>query len=435
MKKIFIFNLVIIISIIYLAGNPLWKQQGECLPLALANQKINITFSYGHDPTGYNERMVREFEKQNPDIKVKIIELPSSVDIQHSKYATTLGAGDESVDVFAVDIIWTPEFASAGWILPLDKYFHPEVQKAYLKGPMEAVKYKGRIYAVPWYCNAGMIFYRKDLLKKEKLNPPDTWKELVDTAKLLEKKYQISGFVWQAYRYEGLVCNFLEYLWGNNAEVFDKDGKIVLDSKGAQEALEFMKDLIHTYKISPVAVTSYQEQDSLIAFIQGKSAFLRSWPYVYQIAMYGKESKIKGNVGIIPIVGKKTKAFGTLGTWNLAVSKFSKHPDEAWKLVKFLTGYYAQKQMVLESGLNPSLKAVYFDKEVINKAPHLKIFLKIFEEGKPRPVSPLYPKISIILQRQVHRAITGEIEPGQALVESSWRIKEVYKKYGKYLNI
>ncbi|MBI2264486.1 MAG: ABC transporter substrate-binding protein [Armatimonadetes bacterium] len=400
--------------------------RGEKL-LASSARHITLTFSAGHDPSGIHEALIRRFEETHPDIKIRVLELPNSTDGQHERYVTALAAEDSSLDVIAADIIWPPEFASAGWLLPLDPFLPPSEQKKFIDGATQGVRYKGKLYAVPWFCNAGLLFYRKDLLEKEGLSPPRTWDDLLKAAGLLQRKYKIDGLVFQAARYEGLVCDFLEYLWGNGGDVFDKDGNITIDRPEAIEALQFLTDLIHKHRLTARAVTSYQEQESFIAFTQGHAAFLRSWPYVYMLS-FGKDSRVAGKVGMVPMVYNKGKSAGTLGAWNLAISRFSKHPKESWEFIRFLSSHESQVLATLK-GRTPSLKSVYGDPRIKKEAPYLSVFYRTLAAGKPRPVTPLYPKISIILQIQVHRAITREISPEAALKEAARKIRNLYNKY------
>lgn len=232
-------------------------------------EKITITWAVGKDATGAQRDLIKQFQKKYPDIEIKLMEMPESATIQHDSYVTYLSAGDSSIDVYSIDIIWPSEFASAGWVLPLDSYFTKDKQKEFLSGPIKGCTFKGKIYAVPWFTDAGILYYRKDILKKENLKPPETWQELISQAKKIQDKYKIYGFVFQSRQYEGLVCNFLEYVWSNGGKL--TDGRAV-------EALKLIVDIIHKHKIVPEGITTYKEEESRQIFTSGNACFHRNWP-------------------------------------------------------------------------------------------------------------------------------------------------------------
>ncbi len=392
---------------------------------------VEITFNYFADPSMQaNIPLVAEFERQHPNIKVKHRTLPANVDVQHDKYVTALAAGDSSMDVFALDIIWPAEFANAGWLLPLDDYVTPAKKASFIPSTIPPLMWKGKLYALPWSCNVGSFFYRTDLLKEAGLKPPTTWKQVVDSCEALRRKYpreMHDPLVMQGGRYEGLVCDYLELLWGAGGDVFDANGNVAINSPQAVEALQYFYDLIHVYKITPPGLTSYKEDDSYAAFSQASALYHRSWPYVIATGQDPK-SKIYGHVAFTRIPGKNGPGHGCLGTWNLAVSSRSKHPREAYLLVDFLTSEMAEKKFA-EGGNNPSLSSLYRDPEMLRQRPYLPEFLELCETGKPRPVTPLYPKVSRILQIQVHRALTGEMTCKEALDEAAWKLEELRRRY------
>jgi len=383
-----------------------------------------LTWSVGKDATGAHTRLIEMFESENPGIKIRHMEMPENTGAQHDAYVTYLSAKDSTVDIYTMDIIWPAEFASAGWVLPLGDKFLPNERKAFLPGPIDGCTYKGEIYAVPWFTDAGLLYYRKDLLKEANLKPPKNWKEFVRQAKLLSEKHNIHGFVFQGQQYEGLVCNYLEYVWGNGGDVIDKKGNVVLDSPKAVEALKFMVDMVQTHKLTPEGVTTYKEEESRQVFTNGEAVFLRNWPYVWALAQdASKGSKVVDKVGITPVPGKRGKGAATLGGWNLGISAFSEHPEEAWKFIKFLTGEKAQKVFALQSARLPTRHTIYKDKEVLAYAPHYADFYQVFLNARPRPSGPLYPQISDQIQIAVHKALTLKASPIDALKEAAKQIR------------
>ncbi|HAS18357.1 MAG TPA: hypothetical protein DCR39_10955, partial [Nitrospiraceae bacterium] len=188
--------------------------------------------------------LIETFESDNPGIKVKDETLPASTDEQHQFYVINLEGKSSWFDVLSMDVIWVPEFARAGWLKDISHLLPVDERGKYFPGPIQAVSYEGRLYAIPWYIDAGLLYYRKDLLEKYSLSPPETWYELIDISKyVLEHEPGMYGFIWQGKQYEGLVCNVLEYFWGNGGDVLE-NGVSVIKSPENVEALHFMRDLI-----------------------------------------------------------------------------------------------------------------------------------------------------------------------------------------------
>ncbi|MBN1621413.1 MAG: ABC transporter substrate-binding protein [Endomicrobiales bacterium] len=390
--------------------------------------KVTITWAVGKDATGAQNKLVDAFLAQNRNINVRVIEMPGSASSQRDSYVTYLAAKDPFIDVYSIDIIWPAEFAASGWILELDKLFSAKEQDKFLPGPIEGCKYKGKIYAVPWFTDAGMLYYRKDLLEKAKLAPPETWTELIKQAGMCQRKYKINGFVFQAQQYEGLVCNFLEYLWSYGGEVLDSNNKPQLNTPPAKQALKTLYDIIHTYKITPEGVLTYQEEESRQVFTSGQAAFLRNWPYAWALGQDETVSKVTGLIGIAPLPGKtKGQGASCLGGWNLAISRFSKHPKEAWKFVEFMTSPEVQMIYAVKGGRLPTRKSIYQDKDILDFAPHYRDFYKVFVNARPRPRTPLYSQISDILQIELHKALTNQQSIDDALENSNRKINTLLK--------
>ena len=389
------------------------------------DEPVTITYSAGKDSTPATQKLIEAFEKKYPNIKVKFQELPNSTDDQHNSYVTALSAGDSSIDVLAMDIIWTPEFAAADWLLPLDDKFTEEMREKFLPGPVEAVTYNGHVWAVPRFTDAGVLYYRKDIID----TPPKTWDELIQMSKEnVGKGGTKYGIVFQGNQYEGLVCDALELIGSNGGSVLEGD-KVTINTPQAVAGLQYLIDLV---KIAPPGVTTYQEEEARNVFQQGEAIFMRNWPYAWSL-VNGDDSPIKGKVGIAPIPKGKNGQAGTpvLGGWNLGINKYSKHPEEAWKFIEFVTSEEGQKITALEGGNLPTIKSLYQDEEVLAKNPYWADFYDAFITAKPRPVSPFYPQMSESMQINFHKALTGEITAQQAIQNIEKDLNDIIKNEGK----
>ncbi|WP_407701734.1 ABC transporter substrate-binding protein [Thermosipho ferrireducens] len=361
---------------------------------------------------------LKEFMKENPDIVVTVIPMPDSSTERHDLYVTYLAAGETDPDVLMLDVIWPPEFAPFLEDLTKD-YDYFELDK-FLPGTVKSVTVNGRIVAIPWFTDAGLLYYRKDLLEKYGYkNPPKTWDELVEMASKISKAEGIHGFVWQGARYEGLVCDFMEYVWSFGTDVLDDKGKVIINNPKAVEALQLMVDLIYKYKISPEGVTTYMEEDARRIFQNGEAVFMRNWPYAWSL-VNSDESPIKGKVGVVPLPkgpGEEGRHAATLGGWNLGINIFSskKEKEAAKKLIKFLTSYNQQLYKAENAGQNPTLKAVYNDPKLKEAAPFMVELFDVFINALPRPRTANYAEVSDAIQRYVHAALTKQMTPEKAI--------------------
>jgi multiple sugar transport system substrate-binding protein len=364
-----------------------------------------------NQPAVWNEAIER-FEKENPDIEVVREVGPHSSTEYHALLTQKLKNRDTSVDLFFMDVVWPPEFASAGWALPLDTFFPKSEQKKFLQGPILANTYEGHIYGVPVWIASGMLYYRKDLLKKYGFEPPKTWDEMIIQAKQIVNSEKtnnpgIIGFSGQFKQYEGLITNIQEYILSNNARIIDDvNKKPEINNVNAINALKFIRDKI-IFGIASRGLLTYEEPESLDLFVQGKAVFHRNWPYAWEVANNPLRSAIAEKVGIgrLPHF-KGGKSFATLGGWQFGISRFSEKPDVAWRFIAFMTSEKMQKFFALKASLSPTRKALYKDWEIRNAQPQFDSMFDVFLTAYPRPRSPLYPMVSNILQSYFHKAIS-----------------------------
>lgn len=376
------------------------------------------------------ERLIQKFHRENPKVRVKLQVGPHSSTEYHAIVTQRLKNRDKSVDVFFMDVIWPPEFANAGWSMDLTSRFPSLEQKKFLPGPITANTYQGKIYGVPCYLGAGLFYYRKDLLKKYNFKPPIYWEEMLNQGQTIIEGEGDSGlhiYSAQFKQYEGLVCDMMEFVWSNGGRVIDhKTDQVILDEAPAVNAVAFVRDRI-IGKAAPRGAINYEEPESLDLFIQGKAIFHRT--YAWAVANDPKKSRVAGKIGVGPLPSfHGQSSVSTLGGWQFGVNRYSRHPEEAWQFIKFMTSHDTQKTLALKESLAPTMRSVYHDPEIQEKRAHLKAFLPAFEKARPRPLSPVYPMISQELQRFFSRAI---VERGSDLSEmarvTSARIEKFFK--------
>ena len=354
-------------------------------------------------------QIIAEFERRNPGAKVVTEMGPQSSTDLHDLVSQKLRNRDPNMDVFLMDVIWPAEFASAGWALPLDRWFSPAEQKRFLPAPVLANTYRGRIYGVPLFIDAGMLYYRKDLLEKYDLPAPRTWPELAGQAKAIlarEGDPHLTGFSAQFKQYEGLVCNMLEYILGNGGALWEEAQlQSALDGPKSKEAVRFVRDQV-IGAIAHRGVLAYQESESLALFAQGRAIFHRNWPYAWTVSNDPAVSKVAGRIGVAPLPAFAGHgSVSTLGGWQVAISRFTRQPELAWKFVSFLTAGETQKRLALFMGRAPTRTQLYEDPEILRKNPQFKFQLEIFMQAVPRPRTPVYAPLSNIMQRYFSSAI------------------------------
>ncbi len=372
------------------------------------------------------QQQIKVFEAQNPGIKVVLMPMPNSSTDRYNLYVTYLSAGMPQPDILMLDVIWPPAFAN--FLVNLNPYFSKDDLNDFFQGAVNADTYNGKLVAAPWFIDAGLLYYRKDLLKKYGFEPPKTWAELIHEAQVISAKEGIKGFVWQGASYEGLTCDFMEYVHSYGGAILNEKGQVVSDSAMVKKSLQTMVDMIYKYKISPVGVTTYMEEGTRHIFQNGDAVFMRNWPYAWPL-LNGKDSKVAGKVGVEPLPEgtgfANVRHSATLGGWQLGINKNSEHVKDAVKLIKFLLSPEQEAYKAIHAGQNPSRLSVYNNPAVIKANPFYKSLWSVFQNAEPRPKSPIYPQISRILFTNVNKALTKQLTVDQAVANITSQLKDL----------
>jgi len=384
-------------------------------------------YSHGIE-NGTRLDIIAEFEATHSGIKVNLVELPQDTNKKLQMISTILQSRDSSMDIFDADVTWPPIFAAAGWVEPLDDYISAEEREDFLPGPFDAVTYLGHIWGVPYRTDAGMLYYRKDLLEKYNKDVPETWDELIATAKyIMEREEGLKGHAGSWAQYEGLTCNLMEFVWSYGGRVFNEKGEVVFDSPETVAALTTMTDMINKYKIMPEGIVNFYSGDARAPFFAGKLVFLRDWPSGWRKSQDPEKSKVVGKVGIAPIPkgSSDERSYSTLGGWQVMVSKYSEHKEAAIEFAKFRASKQAQKIAALGLSHIPSRKSLYKDEDILEKMPFIENMYPAFLSAYPRPKSPFYAEISNILQVETQKAFVGEKTPEEAVRDANQQIKNL----------
>jgi trehalose/maltose transport system substrate-binding protein len=361
-------------------------------------------------------QIVEEYNNSQKHVTVQYQQLPTpsqSTEV-HQQLVQALSQRNGSIDVFTGDIIWISEFAAAGWSAPLDSYFGSSVKAQYFPGVIDACTYGGAMHALPWYLDAGMLYYRKDLLTAAGIAVPTSWSEVVAAAqKLLSAGKVADGFNWQAKQAEVLVCDLVEFIGSNGGSILAPDGKTVtIAEPAAVQAVQLMVDTYSKYKITPKAVLSWDEVPSELPFTGGKAAFLRNWSFVWTDAQNRSSSSVVGKVGVTKLPwfpgGKSTAC---LGGYQFGMNASSTKKSAAIDFLTWMSSPATQLKWATELGLAPSRPAVYQDPELAKVNPFMVSLQDIFTGGTPRPKTPKYSQISLAIQAGVSAALsTGNVQ-------------------------
>ncbi|MER5541784.1 ABC transporter substrate-binding protein [Streptomyces sp. NPDC002589] len=372
-----------------------------------------LTLATAGDLTGYLGPLLQGWNRTHPGEKVTLVELPDSADETHAQMTTDLRGGDRGrFDVLNIDVNWTSEFAAAGWIRPLPRDRFP--LGTFLPPVVDTATYEGRLYAVPYVTNAGLLLYRKDILAREGVPPPRTWAELEHDAKTIAPKYGLGGYAGQFLPYEGLTVNAAEAVYSAGGAILGDEGtRVTVDSAAAREGIGFLARGIREGWI-PKAALTYKEEESKRAFQDGGLLFLRNWPYAYAVAS-AKGSRVAGKIGAVPLPGPHGPGTSVLGGSNLAVNSHARHPDSAARLIAYLTSAPVQRQVLTRGALPPVRAALYEDPALVRQFPYLPTLRAAVLTAAPRPKSAHYDQVSLVVQVVVHDALTGRETPEAAV--------------------
>jgi multiple sugar transport system substrate-binding protein len=384
-----------------------------------------MTLVTAGDLTDYLGPLLDDWNSSRPRERVTLVELPDSADETRAQMISELRSGSDRFDVLNIDVAWTSEFAAAGWISPLRRDRFP--LDSFLAPVVDTATFDGRLYAVPYVTNAGLLYYRKDILEREGERPPRTWAELARQAKAIAPRYGMDGYAGQFLPYEGLTVNATEAVHSAGGSFLRDDGtRVTVDSAAARSGLEFLASGVREGWISEEAL-GYKEEESRQAFQDGRLLFLRNWPYVHSAAG-AAGSKVAGRFGAVPLPGPDGPGTSVLGGSNLAVSSHSRHPQSAADLIAYLTSERVQRQVLTEGSLPPVRAALYEDPALIRAYPYLPTLRQSVLTAEPRPKSPRYDQVSLGVQAVVQDVMALRQTPEQAVARLSRELESISRR-------
>src|SRR5215469_1305851 len=385
-----------------------------------------ITFATGRVDTSYLAPLVAQWNAAHPGQKVTPIYLPDDADDQYAQLVANLQARSSAYDVMSLDVIWTAEFASSGWITPISRDSVP--LSDFLSPAVATATYQGRLYAVPFTSNATLLYYRKDILKAEGAKPPVTWAQLATMAATIAPKFRLGGYGTQLQAYEGLTVNFSETVQSAGGSILSPNAaKVTLDSPQSARALSFMVGGLRQGWI-PQAALGWNEEASRRAFEAGKLLFLRNWPYVYgEASIPGPGNTVAGKFAVTTLPGLHGRGSSTLGGANLAISAYSEHQSTALAFIKFLTSEASERYILIHSALPPVWITLYSQPALVQQFPFLPVLKQAILTAKPRPALVDYIHFSLAISGSVHQALAQRASIAVTLSQLSVELRQILR--------
>ncbi len=367
---------------------------------------------------------------------VKLFTIPNSTTDILALFRQMFAAKSSDLDVINVDVVWPGIIKDH--LVDLKQY-SKGAEKEHFPAIVANNTLDGKLLAMPWFTDAGLLYYRKDLLDKYGVKAPTTWEELAAGAKKIQDgeraagNRDFQGFVFQAKAYEGLTCDALEWVYSyNGGTIVDDKGNVTINNANAAKALKTAASWVGT--IAPQGVLNYAEEEARGVFQNGNAAFMRNWPYAWSLGN-GKDSKIAGKIGVsaLPKGGADGKNAATLGGWQLAVSKYSKNPEAAASLVMYMTSPEVQKERAIKGSYNPTIPALYKDKDVLAATPFFGDLYNVFTSAVPRPATVTglkYNEVSAAFWNATHDVLSGKSSAEDSLKRLEGRLNQI--KRGKW---
>jgi multiple sugar transport system substrate-binding protein len=325
--------------------------------------------------------------------EIKYQVLPRSADEQRVQLVRRLAAEDSGMDVLGLDVTWTQEFASAGWLLEWTGERRTEAERGTLAGPLDTARYEDKLYAAPKNTNVQLLWYRTDLVSQ----PPRTWDEMINFALGLKGRGQPYRVITMGAQYEGLVVLYNTLVASAGGQILNSDGTKAVFDAGAVRALEVLRNFA-TAGVTTSSFSNTIEDQARLDFQSGAGAFQLNWPFVYP-AMQEAEPEMAKKVkwARFPGVDPNTPSKVTIGGTNLAVSRYSEHPEESFEAATCLRNPEHQKFSAINDGVPPTIESVYAEPEMAEAYPMRDTILAELKDAATRPLSPAYQNISTVL--------------------------------------
>ncbi|MEM7490570.1 MAG: extracellular solute-binding protein [Pseudomonadota bacterium] len=408
---------------------------------AVAQRGREITFAFAPDDSGAIQRLIDGFNAANGDgITVRWRTTSRATDAFFRELRSDFLAGAQDIDVFGADVIWTAELAARDEVRDLSRFTRNRgLARSTVPAALRSTVWRNRSWAVPWYTDAGLLYYRRDLVEAA----PATWDALARAARGAMADGPAHGLVFQGDAYEGGVTNALEFIWSaggrpwtgqvsvagalSMGQAAQGDTVVTLDTADAAAGLARARALV-AEGVAPPEVTEMREQESLEAFMAGDAVFMRNWPFASGIiAADGRLSPDQVGAAPIPALRDGAPSYSCLGGWNLAVPADARDPDAALAFIDYATRPEQQRMMAEIGGFLPVLADLY-DDALVQAAPVVGIGRTALATARARPLSPVYSLLSPRLAFMFEDVLLGERDPREAVARTEGELRRILRR-------
>ena len=395
---------------------------------------VRLVFSHGEDSEVLRDQIRRFNERNRGAIEVTLRLAPADTGQYFEKLRIQFQARKADADIISGDVIWPAQFAARGWISDLSGLFTPDLREPYLPAAVDSNTYEGRVYGVPWFTDAGMLYYREDLLERSGFSePPGTWAEMKEMAEKVRREAGTRyGFVFQGAEYEGGVVNGLEFIWNAGGSVFDPGDltEVAVAAPEAVAGLQRARDMV-AEGVAPGAVPSYKEYESYTVFLNGDAVFMRNWPNVYARAADPSLSRVEQErIGVapLPVARAGLPTHSGLGGWNLMVNAASEKTEAAWAFIRYLSAPEQQKERALRGGYLPTREDCYEDEEILSRVPVITLGKEAIRNVRSRPATPFYQDMSLAMAERFHASLAGIVPPERAATTLQRKLEGILER-------
>lgn len=382
--------------------------------VASAQTQINALFM---SQAAYSESDVRsmtsDFEKAHPDIKVNLEFVP--YEALHDKIVAARGAGSNGYDVVLFDDMWPAEFSKFNMLKDVTPLISADEKAKVFDGAWSTVSWNNKQWGMPWILDTKYLYYNKAMLAKAGITtPPTTWQQVMEQSQTLKEKSIVKyPLVWSWSQAEALVCDYTTLVSAFGGQ-FYQNGKLNFSNAGSIKAVDYMKATLDKGVSNPNS-REYLEEDVRKVFSNGDAAFALNWTYMYNMANDPKQSKVAGEVGIIPAPSEKPGEVAAMnGSMGLGVTQSSSHPDQSWQYIRYLTSQPVQNKYARLS--LPIWKSSYDDPAVQKgQEPLIAAAKPALNVMLMRPITADYSRLSNTLQQQLQQVLQGQQTPQSAM--------------------
>lgn len=405
-------------------GSPEPPPQTPSVPQVDFDGRGPITLVAGEIQAELLESEVEAWNEEHTDEEVTLVSLPARADDQHDELVAHFEESDPDYSVISMDVVWTPEFADKGWVLPL-----PDIDtSAMMPIAVDSATWNGQLYGVPITSNGALLFIRPDWLTAAGVDsPPTTFTEVRAACAAIKEKVAAAAeadcYGSQFATYEGLAVNLLEFVESSGGHLIGDDGVPTANGDAVLTALTALKELFDDGTI-PAAARDWSEEESRAAFERGELIFLRTWPYAY--ATFDAEgSAVRGKFTVAPIPGVNGPGVSALGGHNFAISSFAENRATALDFINQLATRDAMAERTAQTAQAPTLIDLYADNDLVRQYPYLPVLEQSIVRARPRPQVVRYDEVSQAIQDTVDSVLSGDEQPVAALDQLQQELTQI----------